>query len=79
MSALPFGLAVLWLNDALYGGPLRSGYGQLGQLFAAANARTNATSYGRWLVETHTVFPIVGFAAPARYCRTAQECGRLAL
>ena len=65
MSALPFGLAVLWLNDALYGGPLRSGYGQLDHLFAAGNVRVNATSYGRWLLETHTVFPIVGVAAPA--------------
>ncbi len=64
ISALPFGLAVLWLNDLLYGSPFRSGYGQLDSLFAAANLRINSTSYVRWLLETHTAFPLAGLAAP---------------
>ena len=65
MSVVPFGLVVLWLNDMLYGSPLRSGYGQLDHLFAAANVPTNAANHMRWLLETHTVFPFVGIAAPA--------------
>ena len=64
VAALP-GIAVLaWFNVELYGGPLRSGYGDLRQLFAVSFIPANAVRYVRWLVETHTVFPLLALAAP---------------
>jgi hypothetical protein len=53
-----------WLNAKLYGSALQSGYGDLGQLFAASFIPTNVIRYSRWLVESHTVFPLFAFAAP---------------
>jgi hypothetical protein len=63
-SALPFALAVLWLNNAIYGNPFRTGYGQLDHLFGVSALPVNASRYFRWLVETHTPFPLLAFAAP---------------
>ena len=63
-AALPFGLIVLWLNSALYGSPRRTGYGQLGSLFGHQAAAINAPRYLSWLIETHTPFPLLAFAAP---------------
>jgi len=58
-------VAVLaWFNTQLYESPLGSGYGDLGQLFAASFIPVNAGRYLRWLVETHTVFPLLAIAAP---------------
>jgi hypothetical protein len=64
LGALPFVAAVLWLNDALYGSPLRTGYGQAVSLFSVSFIPTNAVRYFRWLVETHTAFPLLALAAP---------------
>ena len=63
-AAMPCALVVLWLNSGLYGSPFRTGYGQLDNLFALSNVSTNAARYLRWLVETHTVFPMLALAAP---------------
>ena len=63
LAALPFALIILWLNAHLYGGPLRSGYGQLGRLFSLSNVPGNAARYARWMIQTHTWFPL--FAVPA--------------
>ena len=63
-AVVPFGLVVLWLNGQIYGSPLRTGYGQLGQLFGFAALVVNAPRYLSWLVETHTPFPLLAFAAP---------------
>ena len=64
LAALPFVLIVMWLNAKLYGGPLRSGYGQLNSLFSLANIPANAVRYSRWLRETQTPFVVLGFFAP---------------
>jgi hypothetical protein len=64
VAALPFGLLVLWLNNGLYGGPFRTGYGELGHLFSVSAVPLNASRYVTWLVETHTAFPLLAFAAP---------------
>ncbi|HKY20165.1 MAG TPA: hypothetical protein VJM31_03005 [Vicinamibacterales bacterium] len=64
LAVFPFGLAVLFLNHALYGSPFRSGYGQLSNLFGLSNSVINAPRYLGWLVETHTFFPLLGLAAP---------------
>jgi hypothetical protein len=63
-AALPFSLLVLWLNNGLYGSPFRTGYGQLGHLFGLSVVPVNASRYLGWLVETHTLFPLLAFAAP---------------
>ncbi len=64
LPRLPFGLLVLWLNNGLYGSPFRTGYGQLGHLFSLSALSVNASRYFSWLVETHTPFPLLAFAAP---------------
>ena len=64
IAASPFGLLVLWLNNELYGSPFRTGYGQLGHLFGLSALPINAGRYLGWLVETHTPFPLLAFAAP---------------
>ena len=63
-AAIPFGILVLWLNNALYGSPFRTGYGQLGHLFGLPAVPINASRYLAWLIETHTAFPLLAFAAP---------------
>jgi hypothetical protein len=63
-AALPFLMLVLWLNNALYGGPLRSGYGQLDQLFSATHLPTNAARYPQWLIQTQSVLVFLGLLAP---------------
>src|SRR5688572_23181874 len=64
VAIVPCGVLVLWLNSGLYGSPFRSGYGQLGQLFGYAAVAVNVPRYVSWLVETHTPFPLLAFAAP---------------
>jgi len=79
VAALPFGLLVLWLNSGLYGSPFRTGYGQLGQLFGASVLSVNATRYVSWLVETHTLFPLLAFAAPFVIARERRADTALAI
>lgn len=64
VGAIPFTLIVLFLNDRLYGSPIRTGYGQPGDLFGLLVMPANAIRYITWLVETHTPFPLLAFAAP---------------
>jgi hypothetical protein len=79
LAALPGVLAVLWLNDRLYGGPLRSGYGELGHLFSISVVPGNAAQYARWFVETQTPFPFLAFAAPLVIDRARRSAAVLAL
>ena len=69
MAVIPFGLLVLWLNNGLYGSPFRTGYGQIGHLFSLSALSVNASRYFSWLVETHTPFPLLAFAAPFAVAR----------
>jgi len=64
VAAFPFGLVVLWLNDGLYGSPLRTGYGATRELFKVSAFPINASRYFTWLLETHTPFPLLAFASP---------------
>jgi hypothetical protein len=63
-AALPGVIAMLWLNHALYGSALASGYGDARQLFAASNVDDNLTNFGRALFQTQHVVPLVALAAP---------------
>jgi hypothetical protein len=62
-AALPFAAVVLWLNSALYESPVRTGYGEPSALFSLSHVALNAR-YLSWLVETHTLFPLLALAAP---------------
>lgn len=63
-GALPGVAAWLWLNQVLYGSPLASGYGSVGQLFSLSNVAPNLASFGRAFYQTQTVFPLLALAAP---------------
>ena len=71
LGALPGLVATLALNAALHGSPFRSGYGDLGQLFAVGNTLSNITHFARSLLETQTPIVLVGLAAPFLAVRTA--------
>ena len=62
-AAAPFALVLLWLNDRLYGHPLRSGYGDVDDLFALSHLTANLGNYGRSLLATELGFPLLGVAA----------------
>jgi hypothetical protein len=79
LAALPGALAVLWLNGLLYGSPFRSGYGQLGYMFGVSALPTNAPRYFRWMIETHTPFPLLAFAAPFVVSRETRPAIMLAI
>ena len=63
-GALP-GVAILaWLNHALYGSVIGSGYGEASKLFAVANAGANLSKFSRAIFQTQNVVPFIGLAAP---------------
>ncbi len=77
-GALPFCLLVLRFNQALYGSPARTGYGQLDSLFGLSALSVNVPRYLSWLVETHTPFPLLGLLAPFVLPRDARYAAWLA-
>jgi hypothetical protein len=64
-GAVPGSLIVAAINNHLYGSPLSSGYGELGELFSIANVPMTLAHYGTWLVETQTPVAAVGIIALA--------------
>ncbi|MEP6913990.1 MAG: glycosyltransferase [Acidobacteriota bacterium] len=74
IGAAPFVLAVLAVQNAMYGGPLKSGYGTLGLLFTIDHVWPNLRRYPQWLLETQTPFVVLALAAP--WIRAAQADGR---
>lgn len=54
---------VAYINQQLYGSPLRSGYGPLDGVFAAANVWPNVKLYVSWIAASHTPFVFLGFVA----------------
>ena len=63
-GSLPPVVALLWLNHALYGSIVGSGYGAASDLFSTHNVNPNLTNYGRALWQTHHVVLAVGALAP---------------
>jgi 4-amino-4-deoxy-L-arabinose transferase-like glycosyltransferase len=49
---------------ALYGSPLRSGYGEVEGLFSTANVLPNLQRYAWWMLDTHTPMVLIALAAP---------------
>ena len=48
-GVIPASLFVAWLNNHLYGSPLRSGYGETRLLYSWSHLTTNVVAYGRSL------------------------------
>lgn len=76
VALLPGVVFVLAMQNAMYGSPFRSGYGDLSALFNAENIVPNLVRYPRWLVEAHTPLILLALASPLvardafkrRYC-----------
>jgi len=64
-------VAVALLQAAVYGSPLRSGYGDLKQLFSLAYVPTNLVNYPAWLASAHTPVLALGAIAPLVAARRA--------
>ena len=61
---LPFALIVAALQNTMYGGPFKSGYGDLGFLFRIDHVWPNLQRYPAWLLETETPSSSAAFASP---------------
>jgi 4-amino-4-deoxy-L-arabinose transferase-like glycosyltransferase len=57
------------VNHALYGSPLRFGYGDVGAHFDVAHVVPNLFLYSRWLVETQGPFVFLALVAPFAWRR----------
>jgi hypothetical protein len=80
-GTIPGCLFIAWINNALYGSPLASGYGSLSVLFSLSHVAPNVERYGRWLVESQTPLAVVGIAAllvPAKAIWLTREQQRAA-
>lgn len=58
-ASIPFAIALMSWNYALYGNPIVTGYGEFGGLLSLANARVRIPHYAYWLFAqlTPLVFP----------------------
>jgi hypothetical protein len=56
-------VAVAWIYARLYGSPLTSGYGSLGDAFAWAHILPNLQRYASWLVQSQTLVGAAGLVA----------------
>ena len=61
---LPFALVVAALQNAMYGGPLKSGYGDLDFLFRIDHVWPNLRRYPAWLLQTETPVVLCALASP---------------
>jgi 4-amino-4-deoxy-L-arabinose transferase-like glycosyltransferase len=57
-------LAVAAINQYLFGSPLRSGYGSLGELYAWTSVVPNLSRYSQWLIETESPLILLALATP---------------
>jgi hypothetical protein len=60
----PFAIAVAALQNAMYGGPFKSGYGDLDFLFRLDHVWPNLQRYPVWLLQTETPVVLLALAAP---------------
>jgi Oligosaccharyl transferase STT3 subunit len=64
VGVLPFVATIAAIQKAMYGGPLTSGYGDLGSLFGLAHVVPNLQRYPVWLLRTETPFVVLALAGP---------------
>lgn len=60
----PFVIVVALLQNAMYGSPFRSGYGDLGSLFKLEHIWPNLQRYPAWLLQTETPIVLLALVAP---------------
>ena len=64
IAAVPGVAVMFWLNAQLYGSAIASGYGDATQLFSTAHIQDNLTHFGRALLQTQYLVPLLGVIAP---------------
>jgi hypothetical protein len=64
VGVLPSVVVVAMLQNAMYGGPLKSGYGDLSFLFRLEHVWPNLQRYPVWLMQTETPVVLLALAAP---------------
>ena len=64
LGAAPFALGVAALQNVMYGGPFKSGYGDLDFLFRLDHVWPNLQRYPKWLLDTETPIVLLALAAP---------------
>lgn len=65
VGALPGVAVIMAVQNAMYGSPFKSGYGDLGLLFSMSHIAPNLARYPKWLLEAHT--PVVLLALGAAW------------
>lgn len=76
VALLPGIVFVMAMQNAMYGSPFSSGYGDLSALFSTGNIAPNLARYPRWLVEVHTPLIAAALVSPlvARDAFTRRYC-----
>lgn len=77
-ALVPIAGIVPVLNTLVYGAPLSSGYGAASALFSFRYIPTNATNYGRSLLETMSPLAVAALATPWLLRRESPERSRIA-
>ena len=72
-GAAPFVAFVAWLFNHLYGSPLRSGYGDLSELYAWSHIPQNLRLYAGWFLETQGLLAFAGVISPVVLLWTRHE------
>lgn len=76
VATLPGLVATLWMNALFYGSPFSSGYGDPALLFQWSHVSSNVVRYPQWLLESQTLWIVLGLASPFILRNTAAGTGR---
>jgi hypothetical protein len=82
LGLAPAIVAIASLNTYLYGSPLTSGYGTLGDIYSWSSVWPNLTRYSLWLVQTQTpivALVIIPLAVPRVFPSDTRTTARLCL
>jgi Dolichyl-phosphate-mannose-protein mannosyltransferase len=77
LAALPGAAIVMGIQNAMYGSPFRSGYGDLNTIFSAAHVLPNLQRYSQWLIEAQT--PVIAAAVASPWLLTGPRTRRYAV
>jgi hypothetical protein len=74
LACAPGVLVVMAVQNAMYGSPVASGYGDLSALFSLSNVLPNLQRYPAWLLRVHT--PLIAAALASPWVLSNQARGR---
>lgn len=77
LAALPGVGLVMAIQNAMYGSPFKSGYGDLATMFSVSHLWPNLQRYPRWLIEVHT--PVIAAAVVAPWVLNGRATTRHAI